>query len=118
MVAPVESIAAAIHEANRAYLDGLPGITLDGADRIIASLRKKVSPLIVTPPPTAIRAPRSERDEMRQDAITLLTQLGARRPEAQRGIDQLLDTREDLTSLQDLITEYFKAQHARTSGTG
>jgi hypothetical protein len=55
---------------------------------------------------------------MRQDAITLLTQLGARRPEAQRGIDQLLDTREDLTSLQDLITEYFKAQHARTSGTG
>src|SRR5438034_938665 len=42
MVAPVEQIAAAIHQANRAYLDGLPGITLDGADKIIASLRKKV----------------------------------------------------------------------------
>ena len=46
MTAPVEDIAAAIHQANRAYLDGLPGITLDGADKIIASLRKKVGPFL------------------------------------------------------------------------
>src|ERR1051326_4748995 len=46
MVVPVENIADAIQQANRAFLDGLPGITLDGADKIIASLRKKVSPFV------------------------------------------------------------------------
>src|ERR1051326_8070732 len=59
MVAPVESIAEAIHQANRVYLDGLPGITLDGADKIIASLRKKVSPFAQ---PTVLRVPVHRND--------------------------------------------------------
>src|SRR5437867_10594809 len=46
MVAPIESIAEAIQDGNRVFLDGLPGITLDGADKIIASLRKKVGPFV------------------------------------------------------------------------
>ena len=113
MTAPVDDIAAAIHQAHRAYLDGLPGITLDGADKIIASLRKKVGPFLLpaTRLPTApVR--RSEADEMRADAIQLLMQMGLKRPEAQRGVEQLLASREDITSIQDIITEYFKAQHA------
>jgi Holliday junction DNA helicase RuvA len=113
MTEPVEAIAAAIHQANRAYLDGLPGITLDGADKIIASLRKKVAPFL-QPLSRIPAAPtrRSEADEMRADAVQLLMQMGLKRPEAQRGVEQLLATREDITSIQDIITEYFKAQHA------
>jgi holliday junction DNA helicase RuvA len=113
MTAPVEEIAAAIHQANRAYLDGLPGITLDGADKIIASLRKKVGPFL-QPLSRIPAAPtrRSEADEMRADAVQLLMQMGLKRPEAQRGVEQLLATRDDITSIQDIITEYFKAQHA------
>jgi Holliday junction DNA helicase RuvA len=113
MTAPVEDIAAAIHQANRGYLDGLPGITLDGADKIIASLRKKVGPFLQPLsriPSTPTR--RSESDEMRADAVQLLMQMGLKRPEAQRGVEQLLATRDDITSIQDIITEYFKAQHA------
>jgi Holliday junction DNA helicase RuvA len=114
MTAPVEDIAAAIHQANRTYLDGLPGITLDGADKIIASLRKKVAPFLQpTSRLPAAPARRSEADEMRADAIQLLMQMGLKRPEAQRGVEQLLASREDITSIQDIITEYFKAQHAR-----
>jgi Holliday junction DNA helicase RuvA len=113
MTAPVEDIAAAIHQANRAYLDGLPGITLDGADKIIASLRKKVAPFLQpTSRLTVAPVRRSEADEMRADAIQLLMQMGLKRPEAQRGVEQLLATRDDITSIQDIITEYFKAQHA------
>jgi Holliday junction DNA helicase RuvA len=114
MTTPVEDIAAAIHHANRAYLDGLPGITLDGADKIIASLRKKVGPFL-QPTSRLPAAPvrRGEADEMRADAIQLLMQMGLKRPEAQRGVEQLLASREDITSIQDIITEYFKAQHAR-----
>jgi Holliday junction DNA helicase RuvA len=113
MTAPVEEIAVAIHQANRAYLDGLPGITLDGADKIIASLRKKVGPFLqpLSRLP-AVAARRSEADEMRADAVQLLMQMGLKRPEAQRGVEQLLASRDDITSIQDIITEYFKAQHA------
>jgi Holliday junction DNA helicase RuvA len=119
MVAPIESIAEAIQQANRAYLDGLPGITLEGADKIIASLRKKVGPFVQPVPRlVAPRASRGEADEMREDAITILMQLGLRRPEAQRGVDQLLAARDDIASVQDIITEYLRAQHARTQRSG
>jgi holliday junction DNA helicase RuvA len=117
MVAPIETIAEAIQQGNRAYLDGLPGITLDGADKLIASLRKKVGPFVqpIARLPTA-RVRRSEADEMREDAIAILMQTGLRRPEAQRGVDQLLATRDDITTIQDIVTEFFRAQHARTTG--
>jgi Holliday junction DNA helicase RuvA len=119
MVAPVESIAEAIQDGNRAFLDGLPGITLDGADKMIASLRKKVGPFVQATPPLAARAVRrSDADEMRDDAVSLLVVMGIKRPEAQRGVDQLLSTREDVTSIQDIITEYFKAQNARSQRSG
>jgi Holliday junction DNA helicase RuvA len=120
MVAPIESIAEAIQDGNRAFLDGLPGITLDGADKMIASLRKKVGPFVQ---PAASRIPvhpvkRSEAEEMRDDAVALLVVMGIKRPEAQRGVDQLLATRDDIISIQDIVTEYFKAQHARTQRSG
>jgi holliday junction DNA helicase RuvA len=119
MVAPIESIAEAIQESNRAFLDGLPGITLEGADRMIASLRKKVGPFTrpVSRLPAA-RARRTDAEEMRDDAVTLLMQMGLKRPEAQRGVDQLLASRDDITSIQDIITEYFRAQHSRTNQSG
>jgi holliday junction DNA helicase RuvA len=121
MVTPIERIAEAIQDGNRTFLDGLPGVTLDGADKIIASLRKKVAPFVE---PTAARlgagmpARRSEQDEMKDDAVALLVVMGIKRPEAQRGVDQLLATREDITSIQDIVTEYFRAQHARTPRSG
>ena len=106
MVAPVEQIAGAIQQANRAYLDGLPGITLDGADKIIASLRKKVGPFATPEPRITVRRP-DPADELRADAIALLLQMGLKRPEAQREVDRLLTTRDDITSVQDIITEHF-----------
>jgi Holliday junction DNA helicase RuvA len=111
MVVPIEQIAAAIQQANRAYLDGLPGITLDGADKIIASLRKKVSPFVQLEERVPIQ--RHPADEMRADAIALLLQMGLKRPEAQREVDRLLATREDITSVQDIITEHFKSRAGR-----
>jgi holliday junction DNA helicase RuvA len=119
MVAPIETIAEAIQQTNRAYLDSLPGITLDGADKMIASLRKKVGPFVQPASRVpAARTHRSEIDEMREDAITLLMQTGLKRPEAQRGVDQLLASRDDILSIQDIITEFFRAQHPRTGRSG
>jgi Holliday junction DNA helicase RuvA len=119
MCAPIEAIAEAIHDGNRAFLDGLPGITLDGADKMIASLRKKVGPFVQ--PATRIQSVpvrRTEGEEMREDAVKLLVVMGIKRPEAQRGVDLLLASRDDMISIQDIITEYFRAQHARTQRSG
>jgi Holliday junction DNA helicase RuvA len=120
MVAPIESIAAAIQDGNRVFLDGLPGITIDGADKIIASLRKKVGPFAQTSAPRVHSAParRTEADEIRDDAVALLVVMGIKRPDAQRGVDQLLATREDVISIQDIVTEYLRAQHAPTQRSG
>ena len=60
----------------------------------------------------------SEGDEMREDAVKLLVVMGIKRLEAQRGVDQLLASRDDIISIQDIITEYFRAQHARTQRSG
>ncbi|MDQ6675492.1 MAG: hypothetical protein M3069_32980 [Chloroflexota bacterium] len=113
MVVPIEGIAEAIQRGDRVFLDGLPGITLDGADKMIASLRKKVGPFVQ--PASAVVMPtvrRSESEGMREDAVSLLVVMGIKRPEAQRGVDQLLASREDIISIQDIVTEYFRAQHA------
>jgi holliday junction DNA helicase RuvA len=113
MVAPIEHIAEAIQQANRAYLDGLPGITLDGADKIIASLRKKVGPFVQ--PEVRLPVRRNEADDLRADAVTLLVQLGLKRPDAVRQVNQLLASRDDITSVQDIITEHFRAQRAQSA---
>ena len=114
MAAPIESIAEAIQEGNKVFLDSLPGITLDGADRIIAALRKKVGPFVEAAPRQArAPTPRTEADEMREDAVSLLVVMGVKRPEAQRGVDQLLATRDDIVTIQDIVTEFLRGQHAR-----
>jgi Holliday junction resolvasome RuvABC DNA-binding subunit len=110
MVAPIEHIAGAIQSGDKAFLDGLPGITLDGAEKMIASLRKKVAPFLAPIQQTAPPRGRSEADEVREDAVSLLVVMGLKRLEAQRAVDQLLDTRDDITSVQDVITEYFRSR--------
>jgi Holliday junction DNA helicase RuvA len=115
IVAPIETIAEAIQQGNRAYLDGLPGITLEGADKIIASLRKKVGPFVQ--PAARVAVPRvrlSEADEMREDAIALLVQMGLKHFDAQRGVDQLLAARDDIVSVQDIVTHFLRGQSARS----
>jgi Holliday junction DNA helicase RuvA len=121
MVVPIEQIAGAIHSGNRAFLDGLPGVTVDGADKMIASLRKKVGPFLeeLEARPDR-RAPRTEADEMRTDAVALLAQMGLKRFDAQRAVNRLLSERDDITSVQDIVTEYFRLQRetrARTAGS-
>lgn len=113
MAAPVDAIAAAIQQGNKSYLDSLPGITLDGADRIIASLRKKVGPFLQAAQPSTRPARVGPLEEMRQDAVDLLVSMGVKRLDAQRSVDGLLSQRDDFVSVQELLTEYFRATRAQ-----
>jgi holliday junction DNA helicase RuvA len=113
MTVPVARLARAIQDGDKAFLDSLPGITLDGAERIVASLRKKVAPFVEAEP-AAIRR-NDGLDDVREDAVALLVVMGVRRPDAQRGVDQLLAGGSDIRSVQDVITEYLRAFHNRSS---
>jgi holliday junction DNA helicase RuvA len=116
MAVPIDQIASAIQDGNRAFLDGLPGITLDGAEKMIASLRKKVGPFVQATPRPPSR-PRGAEDDIRSDAILLLVQMGLKRPDAQRAVDQLLATQDDIVSVQDIVTEYLRGrQRAASAG--
>lgn len=111
MVVPIDQIANAIQSGNRAFLDGLPGVTIDGADKMIASLRKKVGPFVEAEEAVpGRRGPRTEADEIRDDAVALLVQMGLKRVDAVRAVNHLLSEREDITSVQDIVTEYFRLQ--------
>ena len=46
MAVPIDRIAQAIQDGNKPFLDALPGVTLDGAEKMVASLRKKVAPFV------------------------------------------------------------------------
>jgi Holliday junction resolvasome RuvABC DNA-binding subunit len=106
MILPIDQIAAAIQQGNRAFLDGLPGVTVDGADKMIASLRKKVSPFVEAAEVTPAR--HGPVDDVRDDAITLLTQMGLKRLDAVRAVNTILASAEDVTSVQDIVTEYLR----------
>jgi hypothetical protein len=41
--------------------------------------------------------------------------MGVKRPDAVRAVEQLLLDRDDVTSVQDIITEYFRTQRAGTA---
>jgi holliday junction DNA helicase RuvA len=114
MAVPIENMAEAIQQGNKAFLDALPGVTADGADKMIASLRKKVAPFLHTTA-TSRAAPRGgPLDEVREDVVNALVQMGARRLEVQRGVDQLMSGRDDLVTVQDVLREYLRTY--RTTG--
>ena len=113
MAVPVPRIAQAIRDGNKAFLDSLPGVTLEGAEKMIASLRKKVGPFVRPAQPALARgAAPNAADETREDAVAVLAAMGVKRAEAQKAIDELLTSRDDLVSVQDLITAYFRAPQA------
>ena len=105
MAVPIENVAQAIQQGNKAYLDELPGVTLDGAEKMIATLRKKVSSFAQP----VERLQRPSGGGIREDVVNALVHMGARRLDAERGVDHLLATREDLITVQDLLTEYLRA---------
>jgi Holliday junction resolvasome RuvABC DNA-binding subunit len=104
MAVPIENLAQAIQQGNKAYLDELPGVTLDGAEKMIATLRKKVSSF--AQPVERLQRPSGG---IREDVVNALVHMGARRLDAERGVDHLLATRDDLITVQDLLTEYLRA---------
>lgn len=113
MVLPVNVLASAIQDGNRDLLDRLPGVSSSGAEKIIASLRKKVAPFVALEH-VAAAPPADSREELKSDAISLLVVMDVKKPEATRGVEQILETEPDLYTIQDVITAFFKRRQKAT----
>jgi len=74
-------------------------------------LRKKVGPFVEVREPVPRRV-RTEVDNVLDDAVSLLVVMGVKRPDALRAVEQLLSTRDEISTVQDVITEYFRMQRS------
>ena len=113
MVLPVNLLATAIQEENRELLDRLPGVSSSGAEKIIASLRRKVA-AFASLEHVAAAPPADSRDELKSDAVELLVVMDIKKAEASKAVEQILEAEPDLYSVQDVITEFFKRRQKAT----
>lgn len=107
LVLPINRIAEAIRDQNTHLVDSLPGISAAGAEKIVATLRKKVAPFAALQETPAPPAPASD-DELKRLATDLLVEMGIRRPDAARAVGKLLEANPALTTVEDVVMEYFK----------
>lgn len=107
MVLPVNRIAEAIRDQNTHLVDSLPGISAAGAEKIVATLRKKVGPFTELEEIASPDAPPSD-DELRRLAVDLLVEMGIRRPDASKAVVKLLEADLPPRTVEDVVMEYFK----------
>jgi Holliday junction DNA helicase RuvA len=109
LVLPVNRIAAAIRDGNRGLIDNLPGVSADGADKIIAALKKKVDRFASLEDGEESTATLSgDREELKQDSLALLVDMGVRRAEALVTVNRILESQPEITRVEDVVTEFFR----------
>ena len=107
MVLPINRIAEAIRDQNTHLVDSLPGISAAGAEKIVATLRKKVGPYAELAEIASPDAPPTD-DELKRLAVDLLVEMGIRRPDASRAVVKLLEAEPPPRTVEDVVMEYFK----------
>jgi Holliday junction DNA helicase RuvA len=106
MALPIPRIAQAIQAGDRELIDSLPGISAEGAEKIIAALRKRVAPFVALAEAAAPLPPSDE--ELEQLAVAFLVEMGIKRADAARDIARLRRARPELRTVEELVMEYFK----------
>lgn len=101
----VSTIARAIEQEDRATLTRLPGIGARGADKIIATLRGKVTAeaaLQDTEIAQPVDIDELRHDRMALDAFEAIAGLGYARSEARRWVEEALANDASLATMEDL----------------
>jgi Holliday junction DNA helicase RuvA len=115
LVMPVQVIASAIEREDYATLRRLPGIGDRAAQKIVATLRGKVTQWAVEVPvdgvgPGIAAAAEAQPAGAREEAIAVLVNLGHKAAEARNSVDEALARRPDLAeNAQELMREIFRS---------
>ena len=116
---PVGRIARAIEEGDSSVLTTLPGIGKQKAAKIIAELKGKVGRFAVAVDEDVDFESRiviSEEDDVVEEAIEVLLQLGYRRQESEDMVRHAIRKQEKITTAEAIIQEIFKS--SAKSGAG
>lgn len=115
---PVGRIARAIEEGDSAVLTTLPGIGKQKAAKIIAELKGKVGQFVIAIDEKAdVERPAviTKEDNVIEEAIAVLLQLGYRRQESEEMVRRAIRKHEEITTVEAIIQEIFKS--SAKSGT-
>src|SRR3954468_6549054 len=107
MVLPIHSMAEAIRDQNTHLVDSLPGISAAGAEKIVASLRRKVERFTTLEEPPGPDLPPWDA-ELKRLATDLLVEMGIRRRDPGRAVAKLLEAEPPPRTVEDVVMEYFK----------
>jgi len=117
LVFSVSTVARAIENEDIRVLTRMPGIGNRGAQKMIATLKGRVTDTALLQDEgftAATKAPDGGAD-VRSDAIDVLVSLGYRAPDARSEVEQALARRPDVADdAEELMREIFRAQAGHT----
>lgn len=104
---PFSDIADAIDRADVAALKRLPGIGEQRAREIIAKLQGKIGKYGLIQDKVGFK-PDAAGEDIKKEALQILTQLQYRRPEAVAMIEKAIERNQDISSCEDLLNEVYR----------
>lgn len=110
---PVKEIAEAIQTQNEAYLAKLPGIGATTAEKIIATLRKKVVKFALSRwgEPVTQSPLTSLSSLLHQEVLQSLIALGHPASEARQMLDRVLSTGQSFQTAEDIFLALYQQSH-------
>jgi Holliday junction DNA helicase RuvA len=112
MVRPVREIANAIQREDVKWLTTLPGIGASTADKVVATLKRKVTRFLVVPSQEPIPEGAAQADvvdgNLMEELYQALMGLGMSPLEARSRMDRYLSGGRTFTSVEEAIVEIFK----------
>lgn len=103
---PIGRIAAAIENRDAKWLISLPEIGKRTAEQVIAELQGKLADFALVP--AADDGTLTAAEPFKQEALAVLLQLGERRNEAERWIDQAATANESINTAEALIQAVYR----------
>jgi len=97
---PAEDLSRALREGDQVRLVSIPGVGKKLAERMIVELKDKFATLA---PISTDAAKRDDRNQLMQDAVSALINLGYKKPEAEKTVREVLKNGD--RSLESLLKE-------------
>jgi Holliday junction DNA helicase RuvA len=116
---PIKDVADAIQRQDTKWLSTLPGIGASTGEKIIATLRRKVTRFALMPAPrTVVEGEAAPADtpttvvdgNVLEDAYQALMSVGLSPAEARVRLDKILATGRKFNSVEDVLVEIYKQQ--------
>ena len=113
LVRPVREIADAIQRQDSKWLSTLPGVGGATAEKVVATLRRKVTKFALMPAPGeggAAPAAGAVNGDVIEDAYQALLSIGHSPIEARARLDRALAGKRSFQSAEDILLEIYKQQ--------